>query len=276
MPSSRPAPFQSGQMPFLEHLEELRWRLLWSALAIGLGTVGGFILVLHFGVLDLLVEPVRPYLDGGQPIFLNPATSFFVTLKLSLVVGILLGLPVVVYQVWAFFSPALEASERRVIVPSLYFGLVLFCAGVSLAYFWVLPLALRFLMGFQSDVLMAAIEIQEYLGFVTRMLLAFGLVFELPVVIMILSALGLVTPEFLASKRRHAIVGVTILSSLLTPGDLASTLLMMGPMIILYEVSILLSRFIYRRKRREEAEKAARRQPSPDPPAGAVDTGDKA
>ncbi len=259
-------------MPFLEHLEELRWRLLWSAVAIAIGTVAGLFLVLNFGVLDLLIEPVLPYLDGGKPIFLNPATSFFVTLKLSLVVGILLGLPVVVYQVWAFFSPALEASEKKIIVPSLYFGLVLFCAGVALAYSWVLPLALRFLMGFQSEVLTAAIEVQEYLGFVTRLLLAFGLVFELPVVIMILSALGLVTPEFLASRRRHAIAGVAVLSALLTPGDLASTLLMMGPMIVLYEVSILLSKLIYRRRRREREEAEARMRPSSDPPSGAVGT----
>lgn len=259
-------------MPFLEHLEELRWRLLWAGVAVGVGTVAGFVVVLNFGVLDLLIQPIRPYLDGGKPIFLGPATSFFVTLKLSLVVGILLALPVVVYQVWAFLSPALDASEKRVIVPSLYFGLVLFCAGVALAYTWVLPLALRFLMGFQSDVLVAAIEVQEYLGFVTRLLLAFGLVFELPVVIMILSALGLVTPAFLASKRRHAVAGVAILSALLTPGDLASTILMMGPMVVLYEISILLSRVIHRRRRREREEAEARLRPSSDPPSGAVGT----
>lgn len=257
-------------MPFLEHLEELRWRLLWSAVAVGVGTMAGLVLVLNFGVLDLLIEPVRPYLDGGKPIFLNPATSFFVTLKLSLVVGILLGLPVVVYQAWAFFSPALNPSEKKVIVPSLYFGLVLFCAGVTLAYMWVLPLALRFLMGFQSDVLTAAIEVQEYLGFVTRLLLAFGLVFELPVVIMILSALGLVTPRFLAEKRRHAVAGVAVLSALLTPGDLASTIMMMGPMVILYEISIILSRIIHRRRRREREEAEERFRPSVDPPSGAV------
>lgn len=268
---ARRPPNPIGEMPFLDHLEELRWRLLWSMLAVAAGTMIGFFISVHLGVLEFLIRPVQPFLDEEALVFFNPATPFFVTLKLSLVMGIILAAPIVVYQVWAFFSPALESDEKKVIVPSLYFGLLLFCAGVALAYFWVLPLALLFLMGFQQESLEAAIEVNEYLRFVTRLLVAFGLVFELPVVVMILSALGLVTPAFLKEKRRHAIVGITVLASLVTPGDLASTLLMMGPMLILYEVSILLSSAIYRRKRRREREEAERLSPSQDPPPGAVE-----
>jgi sec-independent protein translocase protein TatC len=265
------APNPAGEMPFLDHLEELRWRIFWSVIAIVIGTIAGFLIAQYLGIIDLLIRPVRPFLGGSDPIFLNPATPFFVTLKLALVIGIILAAPIVVYQVWAFFSPALEAEEKKVIVPSLYFGLFLFCAGVVLAYVWVLPLALLFLMGFQQEFLQSAIEINEYLGFVTRLLVAFGLVFELPVVIMILSALGLVTPTFLKSKRRHAIVAITVLASLVTPGDLASTLLMIGPMLILYEVSIVLSSVIYRRKWKREEEERTRLSPSQEPPEGAVE-----
>jgi sec-independent protein translocase protein TatC len=267
----RPAnPGRPGEMPFLDHLEELRWRIFKCIIALALGTVVGLVLVMYFDVMALLVRPVEPFLEGDRLVYLSPTTPFFISLKLGLIVGILLALPVVVYQVWAFLSPALEAEERKVIVPSLYFGLVLFCAGVLLAYVWVLPLALQFLTGFQQAYLQSAIEVGQYLGFVVRLLLAFGVVFELPVVVMILSAMGLVTPRFMREKRRHAIVAATVLSSLLTPGDIASTLLMMGPMMILYEVSILLSAMI-QRKKRERDEEALR--PSTEPPEGAVESG---
>lgn len=259
-------------MPFLDHLEELRWRIFRALIAIVIGIVLGFLAVYYLNVMEVLVAPVRPFLNGEELKFFNPATPFFITLKLAVLVGLLLSAPVVVYQVWAFLSPALKPAEKRIIVPSLYFGLFLFAAGVFLAYHWVLPLALLFLTGFQQEFLDAAIEVGEYLGFVTRLLLAFGIVFELPVVVMILSAMGLITPAFMRDKRRHAIVGITVLSSLITPGDLASTLLMMGPMIVLYEVSILLSVMITRGKLKRAAEEEAERlRPSTEPPEGAVE-----
>jgi hypothetical protein len=152
---------------------------------------------------------------------------------------------------------------------SLYFGLVLFCAGVAMAYFFVLPLALIFLTGFQQEFLQPMLEVGQYLAFVTKLLVAFGVAFELPVVIMILSALGLVTPRFLRDKRRHAIVGITVLASLLTPGDLASTILMIIPMMILYEGSIFLSVMIYRK--REESLSDEPLRPSEEAPSGAVE-----
>ncbi len=267
MPPRRP-PNPIGEMPFLDHLEELRWRIVWSLAALAVATVVGFVFVHYLDVMEILIRPVRPFLRGDDLVYFNPATPFFVTLKLSLVVGIILAFPVVLYQAWAFFSPALESSEKKVIIPSLYFGLFLFAAGVAMAYFWVLPLALRFLSGFQQAFLEPAIEVGEYLGFVVRLLLAFGIVFELPVVVMILSAMGLITPQFLKEKRRHAIVGITILASALTPGDIASTFLMIAPMMVLYEVSIVLSRVI--QKRRTESEEGPLR-PSSEPPPGTVE-----
>lgn len=240
---------QGGEMPFLDHLEELRWRILWSLLAVAVAAIVGFLLVTRLDVLGLLVAPIEPFLDGGKLKYLSPTEPFFITLKLAITVGLVLASPIIVYQIWAFLSPALLPSEKRVIVPALYMGVVLFAGGVWMAYRFVLPVTLRFTMGFQTESLEQAITIGPYLAVVTRLLLAFGIVFELPVVVLILSALGLVTPEFLASKRRHAIVAITVLASVLTPGDVITvTVMMMAPLVLLYELSIVLSRLVTRKR----------------------------
>jgi sec-independent protein translocase protein TatC len=244
----------AGEMPFLDHLEELRWRLIWSLLAVTICAIAGWFLVTRFDVLGLLVVPIKPFLHGTRLKYLSPTEPFFITLKLAVSVGLVLASPIVIYQVWAFLAPALLPSERRVIVPALYMGLVLFALGVLMSYKVVLPMTLSFTMGFQTESLEQSIVIGEYLGFVTRLLLAFGAVFELPVVVLILSAMGLVTPEFLSGKRRHAIVIITVLAAVLTPGDVITlTLMMMVPLILLYEFSIVLSRLVVRRRRLEAA-----------------------
>jgi sec-independent protein translocase protein TatC len=242
-----------GEMPFLDHLEELRWRALWSLLAVVAGAIVGFILVDRMEAMTLLIRPIEPFLEGGKLKYLSPTDPFFVTLKLSLIAGLVLASPIVIYQIWAFLAPALLPSEKRVIVPALYMGVVLFLVGVVMSYKIVLPMTLKFTMGFQTEFLEQSIVIGPYMAMVTRLLLAFGIVFELPVVILILSALGLVTPEFLASKRRHAVAAITILAAVLTPGDVITvTIMMMAPLVLLYELSILLSRLVYRRRRLAE------------------------
>jgi len=265
-----------GEMPFLEHLEELRWRILWSILAVVAGTVIGFIFVYYFGVMEFLIRPMRTaYSDPNfRLIYLSPADPFFITLKLAVVVGIILSFPIIVYQIWSFLSPALERHEKRAIVPALYLGLVLFSAGVALAYFVALPLTMSFFQNFQADFLEEQLEVAKTLAFVTKLLIGFGVIFELPVVVMILSALGLVTPEFLKSKRRHAMVLITVLASFLTPGDVITlTIMLMVPLFFLYEFSIVLSRMIWRKKKaREEAEGSTDPpEGSTDPPEGSVD-----
>lgn len=237
------------EMPFFDHLEELRWRLIKILLAVAIGTAVGFVLVTRLDVLGILIDPIKPFLGGTRLKYLSPTEPFFITLKLAIQVGFLLAFPVVLYQVWAFFSPALEPAERRLIIPSLYLGLVLFAGGVAMAYKIVLPVTLRFTMGFQTESLEQSIVISEYMSVVTRLLLAFGTVFEMPVVILVLAALGVVTPEFLAEKRRHAIVAITVLSSVITPGDVITiTLMMMVPLILLYELSIVLARVVTRHR----------------------------
>jgi sec-independent protein translocase protein TatC len=243
-----------GEMPFLDHLEELRWRILWSVLAVVVFTIIGFFLVTRFDVLGLLVAPIAPFLGDSKLKYLSPTEPFFVTLKLALTVGLLLASPIIIFQIWAFLSPALLPSEKRAIVPSLYFGLVLFTVGVAMAYYIALPVTLQFTMGFQTESLEQSIVISEYLSVVIRLLLAFGVVFELPVVILALTFVGLVTPEFLAEKRRHAIALITVLCALITPGDVITlTVMMMVPLVLLYELSITLSKLVVRRRRMEPA-----------------------
>lgn len=121
-------------MPFLDHLEELRWRIIWSLLAVAVGVVAGWFLVTRFSVLGLLVEPIKPIVQGGRLGYLSPMDPFFITLQLALIVGVLLAFPIVAHRVWSFFSPALTPSEKRAIIPALYFGLALFIVGVCSAW----------------------------------------------------------------------------------------------------------------------------------------------
>lgn len=269
-----------GEMPFLDHLEELRWRIFKALIAVGIGALVGFVLVMQFGALDLLLRPLRTVVTdlaqddlallGGtvvhnQLAFLSLTEPFFFMLKLGLLVGLILASPIVIWQVWAFLSPALEKHERRVIIPSLYMGLVLFAAGVAMAYLIALPVTIRFLLLFGAEYFTPMLTAGYYLSFVSRLLFAFGLIFELPVVVMILAALGLATPEFLRAKRRHAIVLITVVAAFLSPGDIVLlTLLMMVPLILLYELSILLATLVYRRREK-------RILPSTEPAEGSVE-----
>lgn len=243
-----------GEMPFLEHLEELRTRIIRSLIALGLGVGVGFWVVTRFDVLGLLIDPVRPYLADGRLHVLGPMDPFFLTLQLAVVVGLLLASPVIIGQIWGFVSPALKPNERRAIVPAFYFGLVLFACGVALAYFAVLPITLKFMQGFQVDSLQSTIVAGAYLGFVVRLLCAFGLAFELPVVVLVLSVLGIIDSKMLAEKRRYAFAFNIVFACLVTPADLPSTFMLLIPLTFLYEVGIWLARGV-----------ELRRQPAADP-----------
>ncbi|HEX6135350.1 MAG TPA: twin-arginine translocase subunit TatC [Longimicrobiales bacterium] len=248
----------TGEMPFFDHLEELRWRILWSLLALVVSTGIGFYLTLRFDLLSLLKRPIDPYIDGSTLLALSVTAPFMATFKIALTVGIVLSAPIIAYQLWAFLAPALTKREKRSIIPALYLGAVLFCVGVALCYVYVLPMTLRFLGGFQSASLSWAITVDFYFSFVVKLLVAFGVMFELPVVVMVLATLGLVTSKFLASKRRYAIAGMAIAAVLITPGDaVTASAFMMGPLMLLYELSILLAKLVERGKARAAAESLA-------------------
>jgi len=256
-------------MPFLEHLEELRWRILVSLVALLVGAVVGFVLAMHFDVLSLLTRPVEPLLGDTKLKYLSPTDPFFLTLKLGLGIGALLVAPIILYQIWAFVTPALKPEERRAIVPALYLGLVLFVAGAALAYFLALPMTLRFMLGFQVESLEQNLIVGSYLSFVVKLLLGFGLIFEMPVVVLLLAYIGVVDSRMLAAKRRHAIVVIAILASVVTPGDVVIlTAFLMVPLLLLYELSIMLAKMVERRRaRRREAEEEADAATGPMPAA---------
>ncbi|HSG08069.1 MAG TPA: twin-arginine translocase subunit TatC [Longimicrobiales bacterium] len=262
-----------GEMPFLDHLEELRWRIFWSVLAVAVCAAIGFAIVHYFDVLDLLIKPIRDSRDdpGFRLIYLSPADPFMIQLKLGIALGVVLALPVVIYHVWSFLSPALEKKEKRAIIPALYLGMVLFMGGVAMGYFAALPVTLQFFTYFEGDALSSQLEVGATLSMVTKMLLAFGAVFELPVVVMVLTALGLVTPEFLRSKRRHNAVAMTALASFITPGDVITlTVMMLVPLLLLYELSIFLSAAIIRRRNTADDEDTERTIRAPE---GSVEVG---
>jgi len=245
----------STEMPFLDHLEELRWRLIRAigALAVGFGVA--FFLVVHYDVIGLLQSPILPYLHGHKLIVTHPTDTFSITLTISFILGIALALPVILYQIWAFLSPALYKHEKRVVLPVLLGAALLFAAGVALAWFVVLPLSLSFLMTFQTSSLDTLISASEYFGFATTMALIFGAVFELPIAIVLLTALGVVQPAMLAQFRRYAIVIIWGAAAIITPGDfLGTTAVLSVALYLLYELSIVLSWLVYRRRMRKEAE----------------------
>ena len=241
-----------GEMPFLDHLEELRCRILRSLAALLVGTVIGFVVMQNFDVLALLKEPIAPYLPDGRLIVTRPTDAFFVTLKLAFLIGLILAAPIVLGQVWAFLSPALYEHEKRYITPALMAGLGLFVAGAFMAYLWVLPVALKFLLtNFQWEDLSFFITATAYFGFATQLILAFGLMFEVPLFMVLLSALALIGPQGFSKQRPLALVIASILAAMLTPPDVASMLMLMLPVVLLYEVGILVSRLVW--KNREQS-----------------------
>ena len=246
------------EMPFLDHLEELRRRLFWIAGAIVIGVVIAFALLSRLDIIRLLERPILPLLHGQKLIYTHPGTSFHILLNASLALGILLASPVIVGQIWGFLAPALYAHEKRVVVPVLIAMVALFLAGVALSYFVVLPLTLQFLMSIESTALTPLISATEYFDFAISMCVAFGVVFEVPIAILALTALGLITPQFLSKYRRHAVVVCLTAAAFITPGaDPYSLFALAIPLYVLYELSVFVAQFAYRKRRKREAKRDA-------------------
>lgn len=233
-------------MTIIEHLEELRRRLLFAVLAFAAGIAVSFLFVEP--ILALLIRPI------GRVVFLAPTEAFFVRLKVAALAGAFLSLPVVLYQVWRFIGVGLTSTERRYALSLLPFSLLLFAGGAAFAFFAILPVGVKFLLGYQTEQLTPMISIGAYLSFATAFVLAFGLVFQLPLVILFLARLGIVTPASLAAGRKYALLGIVILSAVLTPGgDVVSQSLMAIPTYLLYELSIWIARAVVPRRSRQES-----------------------
>jgi len=248
----------SGEMPFLDHLEELRSRILRSLAAVAVGCAFGLWVVQEFQLVSLLKAPIAPYLTDGKLVVTSPTEPVMIVLKLGLLVGLVLASPIILWQTWAFLAPALYEREKRALVPSLFIGLILFLTGVVLAYLFVVPQALRVLFSFQTEAIAPFITYDAYFGFVLQITLALGISFELPLVIFILSWLGVVGPAELNHFRRYAVVLAFIAGAVLSPGaDVLSMVMMTLPLILLYEVGFAGSLLLHRRRRRESREPLA-------------------
>ena len=240
-------------MPFLDHLEELRSRILRSLGAVILGSAVGLWAVQHFQLVNLLKRPIAPYLTGGKLVVLSPTEPVMIVFKLGFLLGLVLASPIILWQTWAFLAPALYAREKRALVPSLFIGLLLFLTGVAVAYLFVVPQALRVLFSFQTEAIAPFITYDKYFSFVMQVTLALGISFELPLVIIILSWLGVIGPSELNRFRRFAVVLAFIAGAVLSPGaDLLSMVMMTVPLLVLYELGFAGSVVISRRRAAKE------------------------
>jgi sec-independent protein translocase protein TatC len=248
----------AAEMPFLDHLEELRWRIIYSLVAFCFALLLAFAALQKLDVIGFLERPVLPYLAGKKLVFTHPGDPFGIVMNAAFAIGAILASPVIIYQAWRFFAPALYVHEKRLVVPVLLGAVSLFIAGVALSFYVVLPFTLGFLLNFQTAALEPMITASEYFGFAISMSLAFGAVFELPILILVLTALGLVTPMLLNKYRRHAIVLCIVAAAFITPGaDPTSLFALSVPLYLLFEVSVGLSTIIYRRRQRKLAAEAA-------------------
>ena len=240
------------QAPLLDHLIELRRRLLYCALAIVICFAGSF----YFS-RPIFAFLVHPLVVAGQNkiIFTQIFEAFFVQVKVAFFAAMMLSFPVIANQLWQFVAPGLYRQEKRALLPFLLATPVLFTGGAALAYYMAIPIALHFLLGYQGDLggiqQEALPSVGNYLSFIMQFLFAFGLAFLLPVLLMLLERAGIVTRAQLVGARRYAIVAAFGLSAVLTPPDVASQLLLAIPMVLLYELALIGIWFTERRRQRE-------------------------
>ena len=239
------------KQPFLSHLEELRKRLISCAIAVGIGFVISYIF--SEKLFQILIMPLKANLpEGDRLIFTNLPEMFFAYLKTAFIAGILLVAPYIFYQLWMFIAPGLYQNEKKYIVPFVLFSTILFVGGGLFGYFIVFPLGFRFFLGFANEYVQALPSVKQYFSFSIKLLFAFGIVFELPVVIFFLSRMGLVTVDFLKKNRKYAILLTFVVAAVITPPDVITQCMMAGPLIILYEVGIIIARIGQRKKAVED------------------------
>jgi sec-independent protein translocase protein TatC len=230
------------KLPLTAHLQELRKRLILSFIAVG----AGFILCYAFAdsIFNILALPLLKVMPaGGSLIFTSVAEAFFTYMKVAFIAGLILASPFVLYQIWAFVAPGLYQKEKRYVVPFVLGGSIFFAMGILFGYYVAIPIGFKFLLGYATDFIKPMPSMKEYLSFSIKFLLAFGLVFEFPVVLVLLSRIGVIDAKMLARQRKYAILLIFVFAAVMTPPDLISQVLMALPLIGLYELSILLSKF---------------------------------
>ncbi len=230
------------KLPLTAHLQELRKRLILSFIAVGVG----FVLCYAFAesIFNILASPLIKVMPaGGSLIFTSVAEAFFTYMKVAFIAGLILTSPFILYQIWAFVAPGLYQKEKKYVVPFVLGGSLFFAMGVLFGYFIAIPIGFKFLLGYATDFIKPMPSMKEYLSFSIKFLLAFGLVFEFPVVLVLLARIGVIDAKMLARQRKYAILLIFIFAAAVTPSpDLISQILMALPLIGLYELSIVLSK----------------------------------
>ena len=248
MPDTGPGNETGNEMSFLDHLEELRWRVIKAIIGVALGMILCWVFI-DWIMDDVLLRPivhVNASLPPGQPPIklqnLKPFGQLFLYMQVAIIGGAILSLPNILYQVWAFIAPGLLPKERGTARAVVAFSSLCFLGGVAFAYFVMLPAALSFFATFGTATIENNIAVNEYMNFIISVMLAAGVVFELPMVSWFLSRIGILTPKFMRQYRRHAIVIIFVLAAFLTPGtDPVSQILLAVPLLVLYEISIFVS-----------------------------------
>lgn len=236
------------EMSFLDHLEELRWRIIKALIGIVIGAIVCGIFI-DWIMNKLLLAPALATNPPLQLINLKPYGQLVLYMEVILVGGVVLSIPNVFYQLWKFIEPGLIESEKRYVSSIVFFSSLCFLGGIVFAYFIMLPTALKFFAAFGTQAISNNIAINEYFSFVISVLLTAGVVFELPMVSFFLSRVGILTPKFMRKYRRHAIVLILLLAGILTPGpDITSQLMLGIPLLLLYEISILISKFAQKKR----------------------------
>jgi sec-independent protein translocase protein TatC len=241
-----------AQETFLSHLIELRQRLVWSLIAFAIACVP----TLYFSaeLYDLLAFPLMASLpEGSRMIATGVISPFLIPMKIAFLAGFIAVLPFILYQIWAFVAPGLYSHEKRLALPLVVSSTLLFLAGMLFCYFIVFGQVFTFISGFAPKSISVAPDIEAYFNFVLGMFLAFGLAFEVPVVVVVLILMGLVSTEQLREWRGYVIVGVFVIAAIVTPPDVVSQIALAVPMCLLYEVGIFLGQFIERRRKAEAA-----------------------
>jgi sec-independent protein translocase protein TatC len=228
------------EMSFLDHIEELRWRIIYSLIGVLIFTIAAWIFI------DPIIEVVllKPARDANAPLQnLRPFGQLFLYVQVAIIVGIVASLPNIFYQLWQFITPALKKREQKYILWIVFFSTFCFLLGIAFAYFVMLPLTMKFAAQFGTAEIANEFAIDEYISIIISVMLAAGLIFELPMVSFFLSKLGILTPTLMRKYRRHSIVVILILAAFLTPGaDPVSQVILAVPLVLLYEISIFISK----------------------------------
>lgn len=234
------------EMSFLDHIEELRWRIIYSLIGIVVFTIIAWVFINPL-VEVVLLKPARDAHASLQN--LRPFGQLFLYFQVAIIVGIVASVPNIFYQLWKFIAPALKRNERKYILRIVIFSTFCFLAGIAFAYFVMLPMAMKFAAQFGTVEIKNEFAIDEYMSIIISVMLAAGVVFELPMVSFFLSKLGILTPKFMRKYRRHAIVIILVLAAILTPGtDPVSQVILAVPLVLLYEISIFISRISYKKR----------------------------